>query len=194
MKPWITLLSLIFIFSSCTKEQLSKSTEPQSLAASAKSTQQGSYVSDWSTYSGWTKTDAAGYSIFSVKTEVPQITQDVVDNGLVLIYAKVNTNDPDYQRFTMPVMLPFYFLPPSERPMPETFYFFDTTMPGLIKISYKVNFTKEENPPTGGGTSLGDFQFQYVVFTPQFLSDRGLDKTKVRNYYTYDQVMVLANQ
>lgn len=196
MKQWITLMAATAIFTACSKQDLQDETMQQNIAnqpSAMRSAQQGAYVSAWEQYSDWIKTDEGTTSKFVLMRKTPEINAGVTNGGLVLSYAKVATNAPDYAPFTTPNMLPFYYLPASERPYPQTHYFSDVSSEGNIAISYRIPFTKQGTPAIGGGASLQSFQFQHVVLTKAFLDSRGLDAQTVRNYYTYNQVMNLVN-
>lgn len=196
MKQWITLLTATAIFVSCSKENLNedlqREKEPPSVAIPSSST--GNYMTDWETYGNWAKSDQGNVTVFTVQRKSDEVTSSVTNGGLVLTYAKLATTNPLYVSFNNPKMLPFYFLPESERPLPQTFYFTSSVSNGLITISYRVPYTKESSPAMAGDASLQNMQFQHIILPVEFLQSRGLNANTVRNNYTYNQVMNLLNQ
>ena len=148
------------------------------------------YASGWEKVPTWKYSDSAGYRTYYFHRETPQLTTDAINNGVVVTYSKVNATDPEYQIFTRPIMLPFYFMPPGERPM-NAFYWYDMNTAGLTKVGYQIKNTKDEMPEMGGGVSLPDFQFRYFVISKAFLDNKGLDAKTVKYYYTYQQLVSL---
>ena len=197
MKQCITLLTAAAIFVSCSKQDLqeeSLQTDKESASVALRSSKAENYVSGLETYSNWTKSDQGNVTVYTLQRKSDEVTTDVTNGGLVLTYAKVATTDPLYAPFNNPKMLPFYFLPESERPLPQTFYFTNSVSNGIITISYRVPYTKQTMPAMGGGASLQTIQFQHIVLPADFLQSRGVSATTVRNNYTYQQVLNLINQ
>lgn len=196
MKQWVTLLAATALFASCSKQNLEQENDNQeNLRTTAmRSTQGGAYVSEWETSGSWIKTDAGNTSRFTWSRKTPEIGTDVLNGGLALTYAKLAPSDPSYAHLTKPTMLPFYFLPESERPIPKTFYFSQEVSNGTVSITYTVPFTKDALPRMNGGASLGSLQFQTIVLPKSFLDSLSLTAETVQLYYTYDQVMNLINQ
>ena len=197
MKQCVTLFIVTALLFSCAKQDLQQEEDNLNSASAKKNNpglQNGAYASDWEQYNNWTKKDEDGYSTYSVTKKVSELTPSIVEGGLVLTYAKVATSDAGYQQFTKPGLVPFYYLPPSERPAAGVYYFSDNTSTEQMTVSYRTQSSKAELPAMGGGVALKDFKFQYVVFTREFLDSRGLDKNTIRNYYTYEQVMNLMNR
>jgi len=197
MKQWITLLAATAIFTSCSKQDLQEESSHQTkevAAAAMRSGQQGAYVSGWEQYNNWEKSDQGNVTVYTLQRKTGEVTTNVINGGLVLTYAKVTTSDALYTSFNSPKMLPFYFLPESERPRPQTFYVSDAVSNGAITVTYRVPFSKDHLPVMAGGASLQKIQFQYVVLSSEFLQSRGLTASQVRNNYTYDQVLNMINQ
>lgn len=185
----ITLAISAILFTSCSKENLdvqSTNNTTQKLSASEQISSNGTYVSDWSQMGGWQHYDSAGFRIFYNQQSVPALTADVISNGVVATYAKLNApSDPKYMYFTKPIMLPFYFLPPEERPA-NTFYWFDTNTPGTIRIGYRT--TSRDETLSG---QEGNLQFRYFVIPKEFLAAHNLDAATVKYHYTYQQLISL---
>ncbi|MER3471067.1 MAG: hypothetical protein C4330_06970 [Chitinophagaceae bacterium] len=109
----------------------------------------------------------------------------MINNGVVITYAKLNTTNPNYLMFNKPVSLPFYFLPPWER-VANTFYWYDSNTPGSLKIAYRTGSKAEKL--TGEEANL---QFRYFVITKEFLTAHDLDAATVKQNYTYQQIINL---
>lgn len=195
MKQWITLLAVSALFTACSKQDLREEplqSESTTNATILRSTQDGAYVSGWEQYSDWVKTTDGDASVFTKTIKSPEAAA-AGNGGLVLGFARVTTSSPQYQHLTQPTRLPFYYLPESERPRPEMYYFSEIVSGENVLLRYRAPFTKADMPTLPGGASLQNIQFQHVVFTASFLQSRGLSANTVQNYYTYDQVMALAN-
>lgn len=201
MKQWITLLAATALFTACSKqslqdelqqENLSLQKETSSATIAMRSTQSGAYVSGWEQFNNWMKSDDGTASVFTSTVKTSEVAA-VANGGLVLGYAKTSSTDPLYQHLTKPTMMPFYYLPESERPLPQTYYFSEVISGENIVLRYRMPFTKAETPTLQDGNSLQSLQFQHVVLTKEFLDSRGLAADAVRNYYTYEQVMTLVN-
>ncbi|HEX8315598.1 MAG TPA: hypothetical protein VF609_11420 [Flavisolibacter sp.] len=197
MKQWITLLAASAVFTACTKQDLQQEdlqNENTARTTVMRSTQDGAYISDWEQYNTWTKGGDEKITTFSMMRKTSEINAGVTNGGLVLGYAKVVTSDPLYMHLSKPNMLPFYYLPESERPYPNTYYFSEEALDGNIIITYRMPFTKANTATLPGGASLENIQFQHVVLSKAFLESRGLDLQTVQDNYSYDQVMALLNQ
>jgi hypothetical protein len=199
MKQWITLLAATAIFSSCTKQDLQQEEENLQLeievtSAAMRSAQDGAFVSEWQQYHQWVKSDKGDMSSFAMTRKTPEVNSAVKDGGLVLSYAKAESQEPAYARFKNPTLIPFYFLPETVRPYPYHFYFSDAISEGKITVTYQMALTKEDMPHIGGGVYLSDMKFQFVVMTRQFLEAHAIDAQTIRDSYTYEQVMNLAGQ
>lgn len=188
MKTWITLLcASAVLFASCTKQDLdTKNDDDEKIQA--KAADNSFYVSNWEQVKNWKYIDSAGFRVFYSTRETPQLTADVIENGVVVTYSKVNTSDPEYMMFSKPIMLPFYFLPPNERAA-NSFYWYDMDEPGMAKISYRIWNNKQENPSMPGSVALPDFQFRYFVISKAYLDSKGVDARTVKHFYTYQQLI-----
>jgi hypothetical protein len=191
MKKWITLFcGLAIFFTACNKQDIeAKSANDQTQLRAKTADENSFYASDWESVSTWKYRDSARYRVFYAIRETPSLTTDVINNGLVVTYSKVISTNPDYIMFSKPIMLPFIFLPPGERPMANTYYWFDTNTAGTITTSYSVMNNKEDNPEVGGGVMLPDFQFRYFVISPAYLASKGVDANTVKYHYTYQQLI-----
>lgn len=196
MKQWIALLAVSALLAACSKQDLQEENLQQENTARTtgmRSVKDGAYVSEWEQYNVWTKSGDEQKSTFSMTRKSSEVNEGVLNGGLVLGYARVTTNDPAYLHLSRAAMLPFYYLPLSERPYPHMYYFSETASDENIVITYQVPFTKAAMPTLPGGASLQNIQFQHVVFTRAFLESRGLNAQTVQYNYTYDQVMSLVN-
>jgi hypothetical protein len=190
MKKCCILLSSLVLFFSCTKNDIVSENADGQLTVRPHASDNSVYVSGWEKIPTWKYSDSGAYRIYYFNRETPQLTSEAINNGVVVTYAKVNTGDPEYKIFTKPMMLPFYFLPPGERPI-NAFYWYDMNTPGITKVAYQIRNTKEEIPAMGGGVSLPDFQFRYFVISKTFLDAKGLDVKTVKYHYSYQQLVNL---
>jgi hypothetical protein len=192
MKQLIGFLMVgFFLLASCEKKEAGIDTTDKALASPGQEDQSlnnGFYVSGWEQYASWNHTDSAGFQIMHTTRETPALTNEVIETGVVLTYSKISLTDPDYMMFKKPVMLPFYFLPPAERPIPNTYYWYDINTPGKIKVSYSALSKNEQLP---AGAALNQFQFRYFVIAPAFLKAHGLTASQVKHHYTYQQLIGL---
>jgi hypothetical protein len=196
MKQWITLVAATALFSACTKQDLRESNT--SIANTSTSptvtTQDGAFVSAWEQCGNWVKTTEGNASKFKLSRQTPEVSRAVVNGGVVMTYAKYANAVGSYADFVNPTLLPFYFLPPAERPNTHMNYFSDASTEGNVAVEYAVPLTAETLPLMGSGATLKDMQFQYIALTKKFLESRGLDAQTVKNNYSYKQVMALVGQ
>jgi hypothetical protein len=189
MKKWCILLgSLSILLFSCTKNDLISENSDDHNTIRPQASDNSVYVSGWEKIPTWKYSDSAGYRIYYFNRETPQLTSEAINNGVVLTYSKVSTPDPEYQIFTKPIMLPFYFLPPHERPI-NAFYWYDMNTPGITKVAYQIRSSKQDMPEMGGGVSLPEFQFRYFIISKAYLDSKGVDAKTVRHHYTYQQLL-----
>lgn len=189
MKKCSTLLAFITVlFISCTKNDVVSDNLEDQKSLRPQASDNSYFVSGWEKIATWKYSDSAGYRTYYFHRETPQLTSDAIANGVVVTYSKVNSSDPDYKIFTRPIMLPFYFLPPGERPM-NAFYWYDMNTPGLTKVGYQIKNSKEEMPQMGGNVTLQDFQFRYFVISKAFLDNKGVDAKTLKYHFTYQQLI-----
>ena len=191
MKKWCTLSAIVTIlFTACSKNDVVSENSDDQKTIRAQASDNSFYASGWEKITTWKYSDSAGNRTYYFHRETQQLTSDAIANGVVVTYSKVNTSDPEYQIFTRPIMLPFYFLPPGERPM-NAFYWYDMNTPGLTKVGYQIKITKVDMPQMGGNVTLPDFQFRYFVISKAFLDKKGVDAKTVKYYYTYQKLLTL---
>ena len=110
MKKWFTLiLSITILFTVCTKNDIGSENPEEQKTIRTLASDNSVYVSGWEKISSWNYSDSGGYRTYYFNRETPQLTSDAIANGVVVTYSRVNSSDPDYQIFTRPIMLPFYF-------------------------------------------------------------------------------------
>lgn len=200
MKQWITFgISALVLLASCDKrDTLDTTSEPlvasaaagnASVSARATASSDGIYASDWMQSASWNSYDSLNFRIFYTEEGAPQISNDILANGVVVTFGRVSLSAPEYQQFNNPTMLPFYFVGTNGRPQKNSFYFYDHPSEGTARISYSTQATDGSMP---AGTSLGQFQFRYFVITSSFLSQHNLTEEMIRSNYTYNQLMELA--
>jgi len=196
MKQWITLLAVAAFLTACSKQNLKENntTNANIDQTASATTQDGAFVSAWEQSTNWTKTNEGSVSRFKLSRQTPEVGRGALNGGVVMTYAKYANATGSYADFVNPTLMPFYFLPPAERPNTHMNYFSDATAEGNVSVEYAVPLTEGSLPLMGNGATLKDMQFQYVVMTKKFLDSRGLDAQTVKNNYSYKQVMALVGQ
>src|SRR5215213_8651605 len=92
MKKWIPFLSgCTIIFTACNKQDLEIKTENDQTKIHASAAETTFYVSDWEQVSQWRSMDSANFRVFYSERSMPQLTSDVIANGVVVTYSKVAT-------------------------------------------------------------------------------------------------------
>ena len=189
MKHWIALIcSSAMLITACNKKDIKDDATDE--AVKARATVNGYYASEWEKVPSWQHTDSANFRVFYTERSTPELTSDVIANGVVMTYSKITTTNPDYMMFSKPIMLPFYFLPAGEKPI-NSFYWYDMSNPGVTKVSYRILNYKEDNPPMPSDISLPDFQFRYFIISKAYLDSKAVDANTVRHHYTYQQLLNL---
>src|SRR3954468_18881698 len=98
---WITLLcSSAILFTACNKEDINNDKADESLRAQASVN--GYYASGWEQVPSWKRADSANFTVYYTERNTPELTRDVITNGLVVSYSKIKTTDPDYKMFSKP--------------------------------------------------------------------------------------------
>jgi hypothetical protein len=191
MKKWITLwCTSAILFTACSKDDLqANQQENASTPVGIRSAENNYYASNWEQMKSWNHTDSSGYRLYYSEKINPELTSDVINGGVVMSYAKINMTDPNYTQFNNPSMMPFYFLPPWERPN-LSFYWYEEADPGKLRVFYRTK-SKDDLPAFPEGKTMNDFQFRYFVITREFLDSHGLTPSDVKNHYTYQQLVNL---
>lgn len=193
MKQWITLLAATAIFASCSKqdmqeESLQQNNSLQSMAS--RSSQEGTFVSEWEQYNDWTKRDSADVSIFYRERSLSDHSSQIANGGLVITAAKASKAAPEYEGYQNPSLLDFYVISSNFRSERGFYLLYDHVTPQKVTVSFNLPYRADSSPQISNHLSLHDFQFQYIVLTAQFLADNDLNEQTVRGY-TYQQLMSL---
>ena len=82
--------------------------------------QQAIYTSSWQTIPSWTKKKIGNASIFTYNDVAPELTEDIIKTGVVLVYARnlwpMDVAKDFDDKTEKPLLMPFYFLPYFEKP------------------------------------------------------------------------------
>lgn len=191
MKLWILPLLGICALASCSKDDTISNDKTMIDDQPVHATATGVSISGWEQNASWEHYDSSDYRIYYMDRSTPDLSQDLLSNGLVLVYARVNATDPQYARFAQPNPLGFYFVPPNARPVKNAFYFYDRDQAGNIRVSYS---TKALDGSMPGGVTLSQFQFQYILIPQSYLQSQHLTADDIRSHYTYDQLIALLGK
>ncbi len=146
LKPSLSVL-LLFVFAvSCKKNDFYSEMEeqPATVLAATKATAQ-----DWQTTAKWNVANQEDFSVFYTNFKNENLTADVIDNGLVLVFKKDGNS--------------VSALPIEEGAKSNSKYWYHQVTEGNILISVD----------TYGGNTAPDAasSFKYFIITPQKLSD-----------------------
>ena len=150
------------------------------------STAATAFASQWESSPSWTSAVTNGLQNYSFNRATRQVSQEVINNGLVLAFAKgynfLGTGGDD-----KPIGLPFYFSLAAERFM-HPYYYYLYLNEGNIKTNVSMH-TELMSPFTSGKSSL---QFRYFVLTPEFLAKHNLSTAAAKNK-SYNELVALLN-
>lgn len=176
------------LFTACTKENLvdfdlnSQSKTEFTISPTAPSV----YASAWESSASWQSGLVNGLQNYSFNRPTRQVSQSVMNNGLVLAFAKgynfLGTGEDD-----KPIGTPFYFSLAEERFVHPYYYYLHLTE-GNIKTNVSMHATLE-SPFASGKNNL---QFRYFVIPPEFLSKYSLSASTVKNK-SYDEIVSLLH-
>ena len=133
------------------------------------------YASGWENVSSWMSKEFDGNKIYYYSRSTPELTQDIIDNGIVLSYSKMNPV-AGFKSFSKPIAFPFYYLQEG-----ADSYYWNEASPGTITTSFSLNKNMELQ---------NGFQFRYLVISKHFLDEHKLNVAAVRSY-NYHQVAEL---
>jgi hypothetical protein len=147
----------IFLFSACSKKD--------QVFGRQGANRDGVYSSAWEEVSNWKSSDSAGWHAYSFTRTTPQLTPDVIGQGVVLAFLRTNGANARDARSFKAVSLPFYFLPTSEKD-PVLFYDYDAEKAGTIQVRCRLQAAVEAPQATAPG-----LQFRYFILTKDFLQN-----------------------
>ncbi|HVG42066.1 MAG TPA: hypothetical protein VM888_10690 [Chitinophagaceae bacterium] len=178
-----TLVGAILL-TACTKADLisqaidtnNKSSEIQtSITASMP------FASTWEEPAAWKTKDSANYRTYTCQRSMPELTDGIVKNGVVMVWAK-NLVDPTLGMIEKPMLTPFYFFPDNERPK-YTEYWYTTPQAGAVSLSFRTNESLTE------GTQIPNnkVRLRYILIPQEVLKKNNQTATSVYKL-TYTQL------
>ena len=131
-------ISIAALITSCSKEDMI--TGESSVAGLAATS--ATFISGWEKGYSWSSMDSSDFKIFYYGRSMPQLTADVLNSSVVLVWLK---NVP-YDGVTVvdkPMLVPFAVMPPNgvataSRPAYEQVWYLDV-VPGRVTIKYRTN-------------------------------------------------------
>jgi hypothetical protein len=95
------------------------------------------YASPWEEPGDWLIKDSAGFRIYSCQRMLPAITEKVINNGVVMVWAK-NLVDPALGLLEKPLCTPFYFFPDNGNSK-YTEYWYTAAHVGGVALYFQAN-------------------------------------------------------
>lgn len=179
--------TLILFFTACTKQQteMLKDTGP-GRAAFAEPTP--AFISSWEPISNWQTQDSGRFSVWIANRGTPQVTNDILQSGAVLVYARNYTN-ADGVLVNEPTQVPFAVYPEHGHPRPayhEQWYYMASV--GNIRIGYRTD--KHQYVQTQAIGPNSGVQFRYIVLPANEMSRLGQTSVSLSRM-TYGQLIQL---
>ncbi len=190
-KIFTTVLSTAILFTACTKDDVGYDDLTTSVNASGDGQGSGpstgsstAYASSWESSASWSSTDSSNFRIFSFNRSLPNITSDVMANGVVMVWAKNLPMDPSFNNADKPMMMPFYLFPDNERPK-YVEYYYNSINVGNITVKYRTN---NHDMINGNGSPSQKIEYRYFVITPDVLAKKGMTQAQV-SQMNYQQLV-----
>ena len=179
-----TALAMTVVLTACSKENIQPN-DTSILSRNVSSLQENNlsvYTSEWETVSAWKSEKGANASSFSYSRATPQISKNILDKGVVIVFARnLWADDPAFKDMgaaDKPLRMPFYFLPLIEQPD-------YTEQWNFAADEQKVNLSLNIK---GTGAPNGKVQFRFIVI-PQEVIDKKAQTSEAVRRMTYDQLL-----
>lgn len=185
MEGRFVVTALIFtILAACSKQNI----EVQSFQRTSlvEQTNPVVYTSGWETIPAWTAQTSPGALSFSYTRQFPELTNSVLKNGVVLVFARnLWADDAALKEIDKapekPLMMPFYFLPYFEKPN-------YTEQWNYTPDENKVNITMVVKGSDGAALPGKKIQLRFVVIPREILKEKKQSVQAVRKL-SYDQLV-----
>jgi len=118
------------------------------------------YYSDWITPGPYTQSTKLGVIYYDANISAPRITNDVLNNSVVLVYGKLDGYDPSIWPTDQVSLLPLTLFYQQNSGTGAFFQFTDIWAPHITKGNIDINFTHEALTVPSGSPG---FQFRYVI-------------------------------
>jgi hypothetical protein len=190
-KIFTTVLSTAILFAACTKDDVGYDDMTASVNASGGGDGSGpstgsstAFASSWESSASWSAADSSNFRIFTFNRSLPNVTSDVLANGVVMVWAKNLPMDPSFTNADKPMMMPFYLFPDNERPKYVEYYYYSANN-GNITVKYRTNNQEMIN---GNGSPSHKIEYRYFVITPDVLAKKGVTQSQV-SQMNYQQLV-----
>lgn len=190
-KIFTTVLSTAILFAACSKDDVGYEDMTTSVNASGGGEGSGpstgsatAFASSWESSASWSSTDSSNFRIFSFNRSLPNITPDVMANGVVMVWAKNLPMDASFTNADKPMMMPFYLFPDNERPK-YVEYYYNSINVGNISVKYRTNNQEMIN---SSGSPSHKIEYRYFVITPDVLAKKGVTQAQV-SQMNYQQLV-----
>ena len=121
MKGRCVFTAVVFLlFTACSKRDIQVHSLERTLSVKEAETKPQVYSTAWESIPAWSAQTAPDAMNFSYTRSVPQLSNEVLDNGVVLVFARNLWEEKgELKELAIPdkpLMMPFYFLPYFEKP------------------------------------------------------------------------------
>jgi hypothetical protein len=179
-KIFTTVLSSAILRAACSKDEAGFIDDSNSVGISSdgggsSAPASNAYASGWESPGNWTSTDSSNFKVFTFNRSFASITSDVLNNGVVMVWAKNFPVDPNLMDASKPQMMPFYLFPDNERPKYSEFWYSNASS-GNITVKYRTNNSEVVNGNAGPSQKV---QYRYFVIPADVLEKKGLNRESV---------------
>lgn len=196
MESWKSTLVItaFFTLSACTKEEheITESAAPNTVSTSTLNedpVQDGdvkrSYFSEWEKLINWNRRDSSVYYVYSMARPTPQITEDILNTGVVLVYAKDYRSDEGVLQPT-PTKLSFQL----EGGMEYVNEWYQTNQMEKVTVKFRSNkfhYSNQPIPEPDGYT-----RFRFFVIPQTELERMGYSRSSIQEI-SYDKLVALLH-
>jgi hypothetical protein len=170
-------------FAACSKDKTITEHASGSLRSATTSDKETHTITAWESGYGWTPGDSSNYRIQFHDRATPEITDDIITNGAVLVWAK-NIPADDGSTITKPQILPLAVIPDLGRPAYNNYWYFKTTT-GNVTVKFRTNkymYTQEPAPLPNSSV-----QFRYFIIPRAELDQYGYTQATISRL-TYEEL------
>lgn len=185
MEGRIVVTALVLtILAACSKQDIVQSYQSPSI--NKQEISPAMIISDWESVPLWNTLKNSEATVFTYQRKFPGIKKSVLDNGIVLVFARnLWTGEPALKDLDdvpgKPLMMPFYFLPYFEKPDYTEQWNYSAEDEG-IQVSLEVKGTTEANMPRK------KIQLRYVVLPEKILKEKNQTREAVRKL-SYEELL-----
>lgn len=145
------------------------------------------YSSEWESVSAWQVTEGKGTLLASYTRQLPQVTSDLLKEGVILLFAKGYDFEGISKAEEKPIGLPFYMALASELvPHPYAWSY------GVEEGKVEVGVHMHQDLKKGFDASASDIRLRFFVLPSAFLQQHKLTPMAARKL-SYSQLVALLN-